>query len=330
MNWKSCLLACALLQLPAISYAGPAEKMSSAKALEEGLKLRSQGDHAAALVKFKAAHSFYASPVTTYELGRAYEAVGNLLEARAKYFEVTQMPKSDTETSLSATARSDAQTRYSALTPRIPTVVLEVEGGKAPYTITLDGADLKAAQLGFERLVNPGKHVVVVKGADGVEETVDFELVEAEKRKVVVKFKASAPAPGLEPTKPPTKVDEPSPAVPAKDPRPTDPPKSSRATFGLVTGAAGVVVGGVGLGLFFAGKSGYASAKDRCDATGSCPPDAVTDAESANSKKTVGGALAIGGVLLLGAGVVLFVTAPSDKPVAVSLGPGTVSLSGRF
>ena len=57
----------------------------------EGTTLRDKGNLAGALEKLRTAHSISATPITGLELGRTYQALGKLVEAREAYLGVARI-----------------------------------------------------------------------------------------------------------------------------------------------------------------------------------------------------------------------------------------------
>ncbi len=110
--WLLVVTGLALGMPPGVAFAQqPQSAMDMAQAralLNDGLKLRKSGDLAGALEKIKAAHALAGTPVTGFELGRSYLAVGQLVEGRELLLSVARIPIRPEETDRSATARSES------------------------------------------------------------------------------------------------------------------------------------------------------------------------------------------------------------------------------
>src|SRR6185369_4590589 len=94
-------LALALAIVIALLHVRPARADNTAAASEtaralfnEGLALHERGDLDAAIVKLRAAYALRATPVTAFELARAYVDHGDLVEARDLLLSINRMPES--------------------------------------------------------------------------------------------------------------------------------------------------------------------------------------------------------------------------------------------
>jgi hypothetical protein len=178
---------------PAYAQAQPsAQALETARNLfKEGKDLRAKGDLQGALEKFQAAHALGNTPVTGIELARTYVMVGKIVEAREVCLGIARTPVASDETERSAEARTDAATLAEQLKPRIPTLVVRVQGlvnGEAA-ALVIDGVAVPAAAATAPQKVNPGKHVVVAKAGDGRtarEARTQAEIGEAQTREVTV------------------------------------------------------------------------------------------------------------------------------------------------
>lgn len=74
--------------------------------LNQGLDSRKRGDNAGSLEKLKGAHALGRTPITGLELGRAYAAMGQLVEARETFLSVERIPVRPEETARSKAARA--------------------------------------------------------------------------------------------------------------------------------------------------------------------------------------------------------------------------------
>jgi serine/threonine-protein kinase len=113
----------------------------------------------------------------------------------------------------------------------------------------------------------------------------------------------------------------------------TSSPGSAQRTIALVTGAVGVV--GLGLGSYF----GIRAASKNSDAHDACPDRECSPAnfklhEAAQDAATLSNVFVIGGAALLGAGIVLYFTAPKKETPSVALrglpGGAELSVSGAL
>jgi hypothetical protein len=333
------------------AHAEPSEldKANARKLFNEGLDLRKAGDHKGALEKLEAADAIFATPKGRLELARERQMNDKLVEAYATYLSVANVPVLPKDESKYAAHRAEAAKLATELEAKIPTLKVTVEGvpaGKVA-TVTVDGSLVPNAALAEPRMVNPGKHVISARVESGPIATDDVLLKEGDKRAVVLTVKvapelapantASEPiAPGTAPTSFESK--SPPPPPPQDLPPPKDAGDTQRA-IALVTGGVGVV--GLAVGTFFglSARSKASEADKFCPTSTTCSTvEGTTLRHDAIGKANVATVVFIGSTVLLGAGVVLWVTAPSSpsKPgeskreTALLLGPGSIGLRTRF
>ena len=191
------LLAAALCGavLPGIAFAQqPPSATDLAQArelLNQGFKLRDQGDAPGALEKFRAAHALAETPISATELGRAYLAVGKLVDARETFLSVARIPHRSVETARSAAARAESAKLADQVRPRIPSVTIKVIGAPIDsVVVSIDGVEVPSAALTSPRLIDPGAHEVSAKGTNGGTAKARVELAEGETRDVDLRIEA--------------------------------------------------------------------------------------------------------------------------------------------
>lgn len=328
----------ALSSLSVVASAEPTKAdIATAKvAIKEARSLREAGNHAAALPKFKAAYALVPTPLTGLELGKAHLAVGELVEARLIFGEVVALPASATENDEYKAARVESKELSTKLLERIPSLELIIKGVPAGATarVTIDDQEVPAASLASPRLLNPGKHVIKVSAGDMAERVVKLELVEgqAKKHQVILKPKAddASASEKDEPTSAAVKPTVGASGRSTNDSTPTN-DGSTQRTIGLVIaglGAGVVVAGGI---VYVAGDSKYDTATARCIGD-VCTREDYLAAQDGRSQARLGMVVAGLGVAALGAGLVVWLTAPSAKAprTSVAVGPGMVSLGLTF
>ena len=131
----------------------------------------------------------------------------------------------------------------------------------------------------------------------------------------------------------------PQPAAPVETPEPASPTSRRwQKLAAYVAGGAGVVAGGIALGLGLDARSRYNSTagSSHCTRTGgtvACDATGVSELDSAISMANAGTGVGIASIVLLAGGAVLYFTAPRDSvvvtPMATSTSAG-VSVSGSF
>lgn len=304
---------------------------------EDGVTALQNGDAASAVDKLGRAYQIIKLPTVGLWSARALVKAGRLVSAAERYNEVARY--SGTGDAKQDQAKADAQREREELLPRLPSATFVIEGAKASeVTVTLDGDPVLPALIGTPIPVDPKHHVLKgTRGEDSVEQP--FDIAEGQKLTVSLRLGTNAaPAPAPAPAAAPVAA----PATPAATQAApgADSGTSSGSSFWNTQRTIGVIVGGAGVvsavvsGVFTAGALGKKSdAKAYCD-SGQCTDqkgvDLLSDARSAGNLATITG---IAGIALVGAGVVLFVTAPSGdgSKVAVSTSylPGGGGLLAR-
>jgi hypothetical protein len=321
----------AALLLSSSVHAEPtaADKRNASTLVLEGRRLLNAGDAGAALAKFQAAHDLLRAPTTALDVATAYEALGQLVEARAMVYEITQLPAEPNEPFAFKQARDSAAAAIEALDSRIPALVLQIEGApKEAVIATVDGEKVPAGSLTTLLARNPGKREVVATAPGYQTARATVELVEGESKPVEVKLVLEREA------------------VPVKapPPKPKDEPAPTRKKGGIyvgiaVSGAFAAAAVGTGIGAALADKK---SKDDWNKANCSAMPTIACYSnfnEQENKRFVLGntafwmaiGAVAVGGGTL---GYALLSDTPRDKSPkkAVSVSPtlGGVVVQGTF
>ena len=319
---------CALAQGGAPSAAD----METARTLyQEGKKLQDAGDMPGALEKFKAAHALASTPVTGIYLARTQASLGLLVDARETCLSILRMPVQPDETSRSAEARKDAAEIARDLEPRIPSLVVRVQGIDTSVTpsVTIDGHALPPAAVGLVRKVNPGSHEIRVSATGYHDASQQVQVAEAENQELVLT---------LEPL-PPSEVVPESGSTTTPPPPATPPPTvvtrggmSPLAVTGFIVAGSGAAVGTLS-GLLAVQK---ASELDGDCSDNQCPPDSHGDLDNGRMFGTVStvafGVAAVGltaGII----GLAIQDDEPERRPapgVSPFVGLGTAGMRGVF
>jgi hypothetical protein len=305
-----------------------AQRETARRLMDEGKERARVGDNERALEAYRKAHDLMKVPTTGVALAKAHLSVGHLVEARDVALEVARMPRENGEPPIFEKSRRQAKELEASIKPRIPTVRIIVKGGPATRVMVDDG-EVASLLLGEPVAVNPGKHAVIARNADGAEKRVDIELAERDGKEVELTLPAANPV---------------LVATLAERPKTT----ASVERDSERTGAANALVfGGFGLALVGLGVGGVTGAltlaksgtvKDQCE-RGICDPAAKSDLDSANSLamiSTIGFAAAGVGAVCGVVGLLLprtkAETALQSRSVhaAVWLGPGGAGVRGSF
>ena len=306
----------ALTVAPTRASADPsaADKETARSLVKEGDRRFEAKDYAAALEAYRGAHAIMDVPTTGIGLGRAEEALGQLVEARDTFLEVARLPRGPREPAVFARVRSEAEQLADAIAERIPSIQAEVSGAPASVerTVRLDDVALAPAVVALPWKVNPGPHTISVTAPGYGEATARVVVTEGQHttvRLALVALPAVASAPLA------TSADAALASVPAD---PVDAPRGPHRAgtyltyggFGL--GAVGVAVGSV---------TGLMHLKQTSDLRARCPGDVCLQADASSidatrSLATIANVAFAAGALGIGAGIVGLVLRHSGGELA--------------
>jgi hypothetical protein len=314
----------------AASAPSPAQRETARRLMDEGKDRTREGDMPRALDAYQKAHDIMHVPSTGIALAKTHVALGHLVEGRDVALEVLRMPREPKEPAAFEHARKAAKELEASLKARIPTVKIVIKGGPATR-VTVDDGEVAPILLGEPVAMNPGKHVVVAKNADGVEARSDVDLAERDAKSVEIDLPAAKPqivfAPSTAPSSRPAPENERGQRTALAD-------VLVFGGFGLAT--AGLAVGAVS-GLMAMSKAG--DVKPQCE-NGICDPSVkgnLDDAKTLATVSTIGFAAAgvglacgvIGLVLPKGHARISALQSPSAH-AAMVVGPNGVLVRGSF
>ncbi|HEY8040359.1 MAG TPA: hypothetical protein VIF15_11225 [Polyangiaceae bacterium] len=329
-------LTLALALAPTPAHAQPhtptAQELETARTLyKEGKELRAQGNLKGALEKLQAAHALGNTPVTGIELARTYAMVGQIVEAREVCLYIARMPVASDETEKSVEARSDAAKLAEELRPRIPALVVKVNGLAEGDTahLSIDGVTVPDAAFAEPLKVDPGKHLVSLRIGDGAaarEVHGEANVAEGQTGELTLTV---PPAPVVVPPPPPP--------PPPPQPAPAQPqPMPLLVKLGFGTAIAGSAVGLIA-GLTALNKKGQLDSECGVSKVCSDGNGGLPDLDTAQAWATVSTvAFVVGGAGLV-AGIVGLLTEKDAAPaqqgrerVSPWLGLGAAGVHGRF
>jgi hypothetical protein len=262
------------------------------------------GDTVTACAKFHESQHLDPALGTLLNIADCEEKLGHLATAWTAYEEVAQRLPAEDE------RRTIAATRSAALEPRLPRLRIHLEPGAPPGTqVERDGIALGTASLDTPLPVDPGKHVVEVTAPGRQPRTFDVSVREGETKTLAVQSGA--------------------PVVVLRHRTGTEQPNAGAKTAGYVlmgVGAAAAVAGVVTGMLVLDRKN---TVNEHCDADKRCSQAGLDAAESGKTLGILTTAALATGVVGLGAGTVLVLTAGRDSGPAAGFG-SAIALRGTF
>jgi hypothetical protein len=284
--------------LPLTALAAPKAGISAEdrnKAIElfkQGQALQEQSKWDEALAKFEEVGKIVMTPGTRFNIALCKENLGRFLEALDDYSAAERDAKAEKKPEIEKKAHAAAD----ALKERIPKIVLKVPSAVEGISITLDGKPIDPQNP--ELAVDPGKHKIEANAEKRVPFSADVTVAEKESKEVVIRLPEQPKEEPTEPPPPEPKKEEPSRTIP---------------TSALIVGAAGVV-SIIGAGIFYGLRGSQKSTlESNCNPdTLVCPPEQQSTIDSGKRYTTLGNVFLIVGVVGVGAGVVLWATAPKS------------------
>lgn len=303
---------------------GSAERSAARQLAQQGVEAYQAEDYEKALDRLERAYQTLPTPALALWCARALEKLGRWVEAAELYLQATRIPiDRQGDTRVQEDARQEAATARERLIKRIPTLVVEVDGGGEDLVVKVGNQEVGSALIGADLPTDPGTvRITAQSGGQMLEREV--QLSEGQREVVTLRFDSSSPKTATSP----------APAA-ATSATPEDQKSSGggwrRPAGWIAIGLGAVALGvGAGFGLDAIAKRD-ASAAD-CDDSDVCGPDGtdlrnagLTSAAVSTATFTAGGVLAAGGIVLL-------LTAPKQSPhTALHLVPtfGGAGLSWR-
>ena len=286
------------------------EQVETARtAFKEGLAAEKEGDYVKALARFEVTASIKFTPQVRFHLALCQEKLNQWVAALENY-ELAAQEADD----LNVGEVKDAAPKLAEkLRPRIPRLKLEITGTR-PDEVLLDEKPLSPVQYASPILVDPGKHVVVARLTGQKNVVIEVSVVEAEERLVTLALAT------------PVLVDD----TPAPSPTPAPTTRAgggpSQRTIGFIVGGFGVVALGTSA-MFYGLRSSKVRDLDAQCPDLKCPSSVSSKVDAAKSETTIS-RIALGvGVVSLGVGAYLVLTA---KPTPVEGTSSPVAVRSRF
>ncbi len=265
------------------------------------------GKQAEACAKFSASYELDPAPGTLLNIAACAERDGKTATAWSQYVESARVFRRRGDERRAGFADAKA----TALEPKLAYVVVHADAPPTGLELTRDGATFQVATLDTKLPVDPGSHEIVAKAPGFEEARVKFEAKASATVRVSVPTLTAAPEAPSGNGKPGRKGGA------VDDGASSGRGDAQRVAAFVVggTGLASLAVGAVFVGLTADGKS---SVEDACPGSVCRTTDGKDALGRANTYANVANGTLIGGAVLLGVGVIVFLTAPSDEPPDLS------------
>jgi hypothetical protein len=287
----------------------------------EGIQLAEKGNCSAAVDKLARAEKLFHAPTTLGRLGECQVGIGKIVEGTENLGRVAREELAPNAPAAFVTARARARKQLAAATPKLAHAKIIVKAPPdATVSVTVDSAPVNAANLGEDRVLDPGPHVVEATAPGYFKAHAEINLQEGGSEQVTLKLivdpeaarAARVAAATTPPSSTPPSTSPPSTSTPGADTRsPGADASGPNRTLAYVVLGVGVV--GLGVGTVF----GLSAMSKKSELSSACPNKSCRASEQSNidSAKTSGTistvAFGVGGAAVV-LGAVLFFTASSS------------------
>lgn len=279
------------------------------------MELMEQNEYAKAKELLEESLRIESAVGTRFNLARCYEELGKTASAWNTYNHVA-----DEVCRLGQQQRCDvARERVDELAPQLAHLKIDVPAPVPGLAITRNGLPVGSAQWGIAIPIDPEGH----------------EIVATAPEHQVWKHQLPAPAAGDSVVvSVPALLPQSTATAPSPMPASPDAPLGGQQLGALVVGGIGVVAIGVGSAFGVMAMSAKSALEQHCDANNTCDQEGVDQRDAAKTNATVSTALFVVGAVAVASGVTLWLTAPDDATVGVSVQPraggGAASLLARW
>jgi hypothetical protein len=278
-----------------------------------GRQLMGQGDYAQACPKFAESNRIEPKLGTLLNLALCHERIGKTASAWAEYVQASQTASRLGQAEREKVAREKA----AALEPGLPRVIVDA-GAESRAEVKLDDQAIGPAAFATAIPVDPGEHVVRATAPGKKPFVESFAMSPGATHTVRVLLSPEDPATPAPPLAPETHEAHEAPAHAGS---------STRRTWGLVVGGAGVAL--VGVGAYF-GMNAFSmkhTAEGECSAAGQCTQAGLDAMSSMKTSETVSTITTLAGAAALAGGVYLVLTSSSSNQDPASAHAARLRLS---
>lgn len=298
----------------------------------EGIQLAEKGNCAAAIDKLARAEKLFHAPTTLGRLGECQVLTGKIVEGTENLGRVAREELAANAPAAFVTARARARKQLSAATPKLAHAKIIVKAPPdATVSVTVDSAPVNAANLGEDRVLDPGPHVVEATAPGYFKAHAEINLQEGGSEQVTLKLivdpEAARAARVAAATTPPSpSTSSPPSSTPGTDTRsPAAEASGPNRTLAYVVLGVGVV--GLGVGTVF----GLNAMSKKNDLSSACPNKSCRASEQSNidSAKSSGTistvAFGVGGGAVILGGVLFFTASSSSSAASAAIPPKLVA-----
>lgn len=310
-----------------VEAATQAQNQGATAAYTTGMASFRDGKFEEALQAFQVSYGIVASPNSHFMVVRSLAALGRNADAYREAEATVKEASERQDVAKYAKTSEAARKEMLELEKRVGRVTVQVSGATATSRLMISGTEVPREDWGRTVVLDPGTHTVLLMTES-----------HSESREVFVAAGKSAMV-EISPFTPQAQPVTPVPKSTRPKSRPFVDLDDGRQAAGLAfigVGAAGMVVWGVFGGLT---SSKFSSLESGCTG-GVCPAELQGDLDDGKTFQVVANVGAIVGAVGLTTGLGLFVWGKADGPsgdsaasgatTRVSVGPGSVSLTGSF
>jgi tetratricopeptide (TPR) repeat protein len=296
-----------------LSPAAQAGDAALAEALfQQARQLKAAGDYAAACPKFEASYRADRTLGTLLNLADCHEQIGRTATAWAEWNEAIELAKK-----LGDDRVGFATERRDKLTPVLAKLELKVTGRVESLDVYRGNVRIAPGAYNSALPVDPGKHEISVRREEVVLERRQIEVAAGKSASLTLDLAAIDRAhPAALDRRRGGEADKPA------------APWTGQEKLGFVVGAVGVAAlatAGV-IELVAISTKKKADEPDQC-VNKYCSSEGLDNAERASQLATIGQWVAIGGLVVTGVGITLFLTAPAAPERAVARAPSGVQVA---
>jgi tetratricopeptide (TPR) repeat protein len=277
---------------------------------EEGRRLLEEGRTDEACVKLGESYAQEASSGTLLNLALCHEKQGKIATAWAEYRSAARLARGQGR----ADRAEAAEERAALLDSRLPSLSFSVVKPVPGLTIAIDEQALGQGATGVKVPVDPGTRRVRAEAPGHRAWTTTVEVEEG--KQVPVEIPELVALPAATPVAPAAVEQKPAPTKPKPAPRVEEGGSTTAGWITLGAGAGALAVGGV---LGFLSLASYDDAEKACPTREGCSNEAIEMREAAERNAWISNVALGVGVVGVGIGGYLVLSAPSSSEGGVSL-----------